>query len=379
MRLLIERDDALKVLSKVMGVVKGKPDTPNGSHVLLNAMATTLSVTTTNGDQQAVDCAPAKIETPGRATVDARRLHDIVRNLPEGGEVLLSIAEDGTRLTVKCGAVRATLGALPADDFPEFPALDGAAGGALPRDELRRLLARTRFACSSDETKPHVTGTYLHVREYKGVLWLTAVGLDMKILAMADMQAPAHFENFPETILAAAFVDEVSRLLGESSDVVELYASPTLSEFRSGSTEITSKVIEPPYVNYAMAIQRAGGDLVVNIDAGSLVTSINRALLIAVDDVKYKTVRLSLSADLLTISARSPLAGDEMSDEIRIEYAGPAADLSFNATRVKSLFGVIRGENAICAFDATDPKKTGVLITDSADPFCRYVLTQNAG
>jgi DNA polymerase-3 subunit beta len=285
--------------------------------------------------------------------------------------------EDGVRLTVKCGKVSATLGALPADDFPEFPTLDGAAGGALPRDELRRLFARTRFACSSEETKPHITGTYLHVREHKGVLWLTAVGLDLKILAMADMQAPAHFEGFPETILAAPFVDEVSRLLGESPEVVELYASPTLSEFRSGSTEITSKVIEPPYVNYAMAIQRAGGDLVVKIDAEQLVASINRALLIA--DDKYRTVRVGFSADRLTISARSPQAGDELNDEIAIDYAGPDADLSFNASRIKSLFGVIRGEDAICALDAADPKSKGLLITDSADPFCRYVLTQNVG
>jgi len=377
MRLLIERDAALKVLSKVMGVLKGKPDTAMGGQVLLNAMATTLSVTTTNGSQQAVDCAPAKIEVPGRTTVDARRLHDVIRSLPEGGEVLLSMPEDGVRVTVKCGKVSATLGALPADDFPEFPALDGAAGGALPRDELRRLFARTRFACSSEETKPHITGTYLHVREHKGVLWLTAVGLDLKILAMADMQAPAHFRGFPETILAAPFVDEVSRLLGESPEVVELYASPTLSEFRSGSTEITSKVIDPPYVNYAMAIQRAGGDLVVKIDAEQLVASINRALLIA--DDKYRTVRVGFSADRLTISARSPQAGDELNDEIAIDYAGPDADLSFNASRIKSLFGVIRGENAICALDAADPKSKGLLITDSADPFCRYVLTQNVG
>lgn len=377
MRLLIERDSALKILSKVMGVVKGKPDTPMGGQVLLNAMATTLSVTTTNGDQQAVDCAPAKIEEPGRTTVDARRLHDIIRSLPEGGEVLLSLPADGVRLTVKCGKVSATLGALPAEDFPQFPALDGAAGGALPRDELRRLFARTRFACSHEETKPHLTGTYLHVREHKGVLWLTAVGLDLKILAMADMQAPAHFEGFPETILAAAFVDEVARHLGEGPDVVELYASPTLSEFRSGTTEITSKVIEPPYVNYAMAIQRAGGDLVVKIDAEQLVASINRALLVA--DDKYRTVRVGFSADRLTITARSPQAGDELNDEIAIDYAGPVADLSFNASRIKSLFGVIRGENAICALDAADPKSKGLLITDSADPFCRYVLTQNVG
>jgi DNA polymerase-3 subunit beta len=377
MRLLIERDAALKILSKVMGVVKSKPETPIGGHVLLTALATTLSVATTNGDQQAVDCAPAKIEEPGRTTVDARRLHDVIRNLPEGGEVLLSMAEDGTRLTVKCGKVRATLGALPAEDFPEFPALDGAAGGALPRDELRRLLTRTRFACSSDSTRPELGGTYIHVREHDGVLWLTAVALDLKILAMADMQAPAHFAGFPGTILAGPFVDEVSRLLGDGPDVVELYASETLAEFRSGSTEITSKVIEPPYPAYVNAIQRAGGSLVVKIDAELLVTSINRALLVA--DDKYRTVRLGLSPDLLTITARSPSAGDELNDEIAIDYAGPDADLSFNASRIKSLFGAIRGENALCAFNADDPKKNAILITDSADPFCRYVLTQNVG
>lgn len=377
MRLTIERDAALKALSKVMGVVKGKPDTPIGGHVLLSALATSLSVTTTNGDQQAADCATAKVEQPGRTTVDARRLHDAFRNLPEGGEVLLSLAEDATRLTVKCGKVRVTLGALPADDFPQFPTLDSAVGGALPRDELRRLLTRTRFACSSDATRPELGGTYVHVREHGGTLWLTAVGLDLKILAMVDTQAPAHFEGFPGTILAAPFVEEVSRLLPEGPDVVELYASETLSEFRSGSTEITSKVVEPPYVNYHHAIARADGKLIVSIDAEALVTSVNRALLVA--DDRYRTVRLALSADLLTVSARSPQAGDEVSDQVVIDYAGPVADLSFNANRIKSLFSVIRGENAVCAFDEADPKSKPILITDSADPFCRYVLTQNAG
>lgn len=290
MRLLIERDQALRALSRVMGVVKSKPETPIGGHVLLSAMATTLAVTTTNGDQQAMDSAPAKIEQPGRTTVEARRFHDVIRNLPEGGEVLLTMGEDATRLTVRCGAVRASLGALPADDFPAFPTIDEATGGALPRDELRRLFTRTRFACSNDATRPELGGTFLHVREHNGTSWLTAVALDMKVLAMVDTQAPAHFQGLPATILAAPFVEEVSRLLGDAPEVVELYASETLACFRCGTTSITSKVIEPPYPNYAHAIARAGGALVVNIDADQLLASINRALLIA--DDKYRTVRL---------------------------------------------------------------------------------------
>lgn len=374
MRLLIERDAALKVLSRVMGVVKSKPDTPISGCVLLTAMTTTLTVATTSGDQQALDCADARIEEPGVTAVDAKRLHDVIRNLPEGGEVLLTMAEDATRLTIKCGKVKATIGALPADEFPSFPSLSGAAGGALPRDELRRLLTRTRFACSNDTTKPEWGGSFIHVREHDGVMWLTAVGLDGKILAMADMQAPVHFTGFPDTILAGPFVDEVARLLPDAPDSVELYASATLSEFRSGSTEVTSKVIEPPYPNYVRAIPH-GNDLVVRIDAGDLVAGINRALLVA--DDKYRTVRLGLSPDRLTISARSPTAGDELTDEVEIEYAGPAADLSFNASRTKSLLAAIKGENAFWAFHPGNPKAKPVLITDSADPFCRYVLVQN--
>lgn len=373
MKLLIERDAAVKALGRVQGVVKPKGTIPILTHVKLETGATTLCVTTGNGDQQASANASANVIRPGSITVEARRLFDIVRAFPTGGEIRIELTPDDDRLIVHCGRSRCLVATLPAEDFPQYPSLDNAAGGVIDSADLKRLFARTRFATSSDEvTRPVWSGVFLHVADREGSPWLTAVGLDGKVMGVAEIPAPAGFETFPPIILPGSAVDEIQRLLGDAESTVELLASATLAEVRSAHAEFTTKLVEGPYSDYWRALP-ADNPLIVPVDVDLLQACINRALLVS--DDKYRTVRFGLTADKLSIFARSIEGGDQITDDIEIAYAGPDADLGFNAKRVKDLLAVITGENAVCAF-AANPKDGAVLVTDSADPDCRFVLTQ---
>lgn len=372
MKLHIERDAAVKALGRVQGVVKPKGTIPILTHVKLESGATTLCLTTGNGDQQASASAPANVARPGSIAVEARRLFDIVRAFPSGGEIRMELTEGDPRLTVHCGRSRCLLATLPAEDFPQYPSLENAAGGVIDSADLKRLLMRTRFATSSDEvTRPVWSGVFLHVADRDGAPWLTAVGLDGKVMGIAEIPAPAGFESFPPIILPGSAVDEIQRMLGDAESTVELLASDTLAEVRSGHSDFTTKLVDGPYSEYRNALP-ADNPVVVPLDVDLLQACINRALLVS--DDKYRTVRFGLAPDRLTISSRAE-AGDQITDDIEIAYAGPAADLGFNAKRVKDLLAVITGENAICAFSA-NPKDGAVLVTDSADPDCRFVLTQ---
>lgn len=378
MKLIIERDHALKALTRVQGAVKakGKDVAAIWSHVKLEAGATTLCMTTGNGDQQASDTAPADIIAPGSTTADARRLYDIVRAFPSGGQVLLEIGEGGTRLIVKCGRSRCLLPTLPAEDFPQFASLGRASGGQIEAHELKRLLHRAGFVRGELETRPIWSGVFLHLVERDNDVWLTAVGTDGKCLAMVETLAPVGFEAFPAIILPGAAVDEFQRLLGEANGLVELMASDTLAELRCGTADYTTKLVEGPFsTSYAQAIPYAN-PWVTPIDVDLFQACLNRALL-AVDD-KYRTVRLGLDGGSLTITGFSTDNANEVSDQIDFTYDGPPSAMAFNGKRLKEILGVITGENAVLAWGET-PSAGTVLVTDSGDPACRYLIIPQRG
>lgn len=378
MKLVIERDHALKALTRVQGAVKarGKDVAAIWGHVKLEAGATTLCMTTGNGDQQASDSVPADVTAPGATTVDARRLHDLVRAFPSGGQVLLEIGEGGSRLIVKCGRTRSLLPTLPAEDFPQFASLGRASGGEIEAPELKRLLHRAGFVRGELETRPIWSGVFLHLVERDGDVWLTAVGTDGKCLAMAETRAPVGFEAFPAIILPGAAVDEFQRLLGEANGPVDLMASATLAELGCGTAEYTTKLVEGPFTDqYAQAIPH-DNPWVTEIDVDLFQACLNRALLAA--DDKFRTVRLGLEPGSLTVTGLSTDSASEICDQIDFDYGGPPASIAFNGKRLKEVLGVIVGENAVISW-AAKPAEGTVLVRDSGDPACRYLIIPQRG
>lgn len=376
MRVLIERDAALKALGRVQSVAKPKGAIPITANVRIETGATEVVFTTNNLDQQAVGCAKATIQEPGSVTVEARRLYDIVRAFPDGGEVLLSYKDDGVRLTAQCGSARYQIPTLPAGSFPQFSSLENAAGGVIERDALQRLLSRASFAMAVQDTKYLLHGMHLHVGMHEDALHLAAAATDILVLAQVMCPAPEGFEEFPGIILPFEAVAEALRFLADAPELVEIRANASLFEMRADGAELATKTVDGIYPNYVYAIPQAN-PVRLKLDVETLQACINRVLLVA--DGKSRTVRVALEAERLVLTARSEdLTGGEVRDEMPIEYAGPACELGFNARRVKDVLGVVKGENAFFHF-AEDPTQAAVLVTDSADPDCRYVLTLHRG
>lgn len=374
MRLIIERDAALKALARVQGVAKSKPTIPITANVKIEAGAAEVVFTTNNLDQQAVASAKASVEAPGVITVEARRLYDIVRAFPEGGQVLLSYKDDGVRLTAQCGSARYQIPTLPADTFPQFSNQEQAAGGPMERDAFRRIVQRAQFAMSTEETRYLLNGLHLHVATLDERLCLIAAATDKLALAQVFCPATDAFDDFPPVTLPYASVGEILRFLSDAPETIELYASVSVLEIRTDAAELATKTIDGVYPDYVRVIP-VTNPVRLALDVDLMQASINRILLVA--DGKARTVRVTLSAEQLQLSARSEdLTGGEVHDAVSITYAGPACEFGLNAKRVKDVLSLIQGENAIFAF-SEDPTANPVLVTDSADPDCRYVLTQH--
>ena len=178
MRLEIERGELLKALSHVTSVVERRTTIPILSNVMLNASGDTLMFKATDLEREVSESISAKVSAPGTLTVPAHVLHDIVRKLPDGAEIEMKRDGDKERLTITSGHSRFSLQTLSADDFPDLAVGEIGHEFTMEAGDLKRLIDKTRFAISTEETRYYLNGIYLHPAESEGVKMLRAVATD---------------------------------------------------------------------------------------------------------------------------------------------------------------------------------------------------------
>src|SRR5215471_7273691 len=168
MRLTIEKSALSKALGHVASVVERRNTIPILSNVLLSASNNELKLTATDLDMELVETVPVRAKGEGATTVPAHMLYDIVRKLPEGADIELTRDGEQGRLSIMSGPAQFSLQTLPADDFPALSVDDLGHSFSLPAAELKRLIDKTRFAISTEETRYYLNGIYLHAAQSGG-------------------------------------------------------------------------------------------------------------------------------------------------------------------------------------------------------------------
>ncbi|MGH6951482.1 MAG: DNA polymerase III subunit beta, partial [Vitreimonas sp.] len=200
MRLTIERSALLKALNHVQSVVERRNTIPILSNVLLSAQGDSLRLTATDLDIEISEGAPAEVERGGQTTAPANYLYDFVRKLPDGSAVKLDVSGDDPRLFISAGKSRLHLPILPAGDFPSMPTDGFETRFEIEPTELGRLVDKTRFAISTEETRYYLNGIFFHTVEQGGAR-LRAVATDGHRLALADATAPKGATGMPGVIV----------------------------------------------------------------------------------------------------------------------------------------------------------------------------------
>jgi DNA polymerase III subunit beta len=320
-----------------------------------------------------IDETPADVETPGQITASAHTLYEIVRKLPEGAEVALSYTGDDPRLQVRAGRYRVNLPVLPAGDFPAMPqeGLSGPIG--VDTTALMRLIDRTRFAISTEETRYYLTGIYLHTLVVEGREVLRAVATDGHRLALADMPAPDGAAGAPGVIVPRKTVQEARRLLEDSGEMIEMQVSPQKVRFDFGRAGLTSKVIDGSFPDYTRVIPREN-TRVLTADNALFAAAVDRVATISSE--KSRSVKLSVEPGRIILTVRNMETGQAV-EELEVDYDGPPFEIGFNARYLLDVSGQIGGELIEMRFADRPPSATmldPVLVLDPTDAAAQYVL-----
>ncbi|EJF97312.1 DNA polymerase III subunit beta [Bartonella taylorii] len=368
MRITVDRNQFLKSLGRVHRVVERRNTVPILSNVLIDADDGRIQLKATDLDLEVTEFFIANVEQAGAITVPAHLLYDIVRKLPDGSEIVLSVdVNQANTMSVISGCAHFQLQCLPKIDFPE--SLPGQFGYrfSLPALRLKHLLDCTQFAISTEETRYYLNGIYFHVVN-DGILKLRLVATDGHRLAQVDMEAPSGVDGMPGVIIPRKAVGELQKLLSEEIDgdmCVEL--SETKIRFSVGSVVFTSKLIDGTFPDYQRVIP-LGNDKKLIVNRQDFSSAVDRVSTISSD--RGRAVKLTIEHGQLRLVVNNPDSGSA-EDQLAANYTSDPLEIGFNSRYLLDIAGQFSSDEMVFMLaDAVAP----ALIRDNDDADALYVL-----
>lgn len=366
MKIVIERSVLLKALAPIQSVVERRGTIPILANVKLEANGSKLALTATDMDIAIVEHVKAEVETAGATTVPAHMLYEIVRKLPDGSNIQLSLGGNG-KMAIAAGQSKFSLAALPTDDFPVMAEGDLAHTFSITPAEMKALLEKTRFAISTEETRYYLNGVYLHAASNQGAPVLRAVATDGHRLARMEVGLPEGAEQIPGVIIPRKTVAELYKLVEEGGEKVEISLSESKVKFTVGDAVLVSKLIDGTFPDYERVIP-TGNDKIMEVEGKAFSNAVDRVSVITSE--KSRGIKLALADSKLTLSASSAEQGTA-TEELSVSYGADPVEIGFNSRYLLDMMAQVEGDVAQFVFaDSASP----TIVRDPADVGALYVI-----
>jgi DNA polymerase-3 subunit beta len=343
MKVTVERSALLKSLGHVHRVVERRNTIPILSNILLRADHGQLRLKATDLDLEVAEAIPADIGQGGATTVPAYTLYDIVRKLPDGAQVSLETTGDSSQMLLRSGRSRFTLQTLPESDFPDITAGDLPIRFSVPATALKRLIDKTQFAISVEETRYYLNGIFLHAVGERDKRVLRAVATDGHRLARVETPLEAAPLDMPGIIVPRKAVTEMQKLLEGVDAEARLELSETKIRLIVGDVVLTSKLIDGTFPDYQRVIP-SGNDKELRVDRAEFSAAVDRVSTISSE--RGRAVKLAMADGKLTLSVNNPDSGSAV-EEIPSEYDHPPLEIGFNARYLLDIASQLDGDNVL--------------------------------
>ena len=321
MKLTITREQLQEGLVAVAASVPTKTTLPVLANLLLEASRDGLRMSGTDLDIAVSTTVPASLDQEGAITLPARKLVEIVRELPSNPIRIIASGEQ--RVSIECGRSRFRLLGLPREEFPAFPAVKFDGGWRAPARDLQKLISHVAFAASTEESRPILNGVLWELRPER----MRMVATNGHRLARMDVPATAAGGGQADLIVPPKALEQIRRLFS-TEDEVEVARSENHLGFRSATTQIFTRLIEGPYPNYEQVIPREN-DKTATADKSALTAALRRMSIVASDQTHR--IRMGLASGSCKLSVQTPDLG-EAQEELSVAYDGDTLEIGFNAS-----------------------------------------------
>ena len=359
--LVIARDELFKALQTIQGVVESRS---SAMPMLQNALVETegdksIRLSGTNLDIGMRGVFEAEVGKPGKVTLNARRLLDIVQELPES-EVRLT-EEEGQWIRMRCERSNFRFPGLPPADFPALPDAKEAKMSAVSASVLSEMVRKTMFAISTDETRYTYNGVFMETESDT----LRLVATDGHRLAMIE-RASEGLAFDEGVIVHKKALGELVKLLGNAEGEASVGLTQNHILFEVGNIELSARLIDGEFPNYRQVIPDSN-EHSIQMDRGSLTRAVRRVSLFANES---RMVKFEFSSGQLKLTAHNPEAGE--AEEVIESNAQTELTIGFNSRYCLDALSILDEEQV--SMELKDALSPGVLAPKESAGYTYVVM-----
>jgi DNA polymerase-3 subunit beta len=323
----VNREDFLQGLSRVQNIVERKNTVPILSNVLIDGTDDRLKILATDMEVGISGYVDASIKSQGSITLSARKLFEIIKELPAEAVLTVQVKEDNLS-EITCGSSSFELKGLPAQDYPNLPTYEEGNFLTLNAGNFKDMIKKTIYAASTDETRYNLTGVLFEMEEKNGSGVLRLVATDGHRLALVEKKAEGNIRPGESVVIPRKSLNEVRKLLEEGeNETVEVDFQKQHGVFRKDSIVLTTRLIDMSFPNYHQVVPEDRTHI-AEIDREAMIHAIRRVSLLSSE--RSRAIKFNFGGGNVTIHISNPDLGTA-TEAVPIDYSGDDIEVTFNA------------------------------------------------
>ncbi|UCD64741.1 MAG: DNA polymerase III subunit beta [Candidatus Zixiibacteriota bacterium] len=349
MKFTLPKSRLANYMQHILQVVPSKSTLPILTNVLIEALENKIKISATDLDVSIAASLDCKVAKKGSASLPARILFDIIKELPEAE---IGFEATGQRIEIKIPNGTYKIASIPPDEFPKLPAVNTKKEIKLGADDLVKMIRKTTFASSDDETRPALNG----------VLWQTKGDKMQMVATDGHRLAKMAVENkklkglYDDVIIPPKVLNLIPKFITDEKQEIGIIFGENNIIFNLGDIVLTSRLIEGPYPNFEQVIP-GDNDKKLVVSKEDLARAVRRVSILS--NTLTHQVRFALKGNTLTLSTTNADVGGEGKEVLECDFAGEPIELGYNANYVTDILSKLDGEEAI--FELSSSVAAGVV------------------
>jgi DNA polymerase-3 subunit beta len=315
MEFTIEKELFVKALQKIQGIVEKRNTMPILSNVLIEAGEDTLTFTATDLEVGMKSTYSANVISKGRITLSAKKLYEIIRELPDQ-QIRLS-TRDNNWVDISCGKAKFNIVGLSADEFPFFPKISENSFVSLKSAILSRMIEQTSYAICHDETKYNLNGILFKITQEDNQRILRLVATDGHRLCVAEQE------------INDADIDTLDKGV--------IFPKKGIFELKKLCDEEESDIL----LGFIDNIVPVGNNRQIIVKRDLFLHSLKRMAILSSE--KFKGIKFEIENNTMEISSSNPELG-EAREELEVVHEGEKITTRFNARYLIDVLNILNEE-----------------------------------
>lgn len=327
MKVIFDRSELIAAVTPAMGCVSNKNTMAAAEGILIETEGDRCILSAYDLEKGIRIEVPAKIVEEGSYIINAVKLNQIIRIMPENS---VEIEVDRRNIVkISSGKTSFELHALRGEDFPNLPELSVEGGFSIKQGDFRLLIQQILFAVAQNDQRPALNGAFFKIDNNT----VTAVSCDSNRLAVKKKYCEINLtadDSALKFIIPGKTLGELIKLIGDGDEMITVRPSRKHVIIKIGEFFFFSRLIDEDYIDYERFIPK-NNKIFVKIYTDEFIRSLERASLVTEDKNMGQTksaLRCSFKDNVLYLSSVS--VSGSFNDEIIIEKEGEDLEIGFN-------------------------------------------------